>query len=260
MDGITLERLGNLHLVFLHLPIGFVVAAVLVEFWRWRRPSTEGAWLQGRLLAANAVASLITAGAGLLLAANGNYDGDTVALHRWAGAACAGLAIAVWLVHACGRVWMARATLGILLAATVIAGHYGATLTHGPAVAAWWRLEKPARKTAAVAVAGAGVAVPGTVVFAKDIEPVLAKACIDCHGPKKAKGRLRLDSREAALSAGTSGLPAIVPGNPAESELLRRVKLPRDDEEAMPSDNGPGLTPAEISALERWIAAGADWR
>lgn len=257
MDGITLERLGNLHLVFLHLPIGFVVAAVLVEFWRWRRPSAEGAWLQGRLLAANAVASLITAGAGLLLAANGNYDADTVALHRWAGVACAGLAIAAWLVHACGRVRVARATLGVLLVATVIAGHFGATLTHGPAVAAWWRVEKPAKKTVPVA---AVAATPGDAVFTKDIEPVLAKACIDCHGPQKSKGRLRLDNREAALAGGKSGLPAIVPGNPGKSELLRRVKLPRDDEEAMPSDDGPGLTPGEISALERWIATGAVWR
>jgi uncharacterized membrane protein len=255
MDGITLERLGNLHLVFLHLPIGFVVAAVLIEFWRWRRPSVENTWLQGRLLAANAVASLLTAGAGLLLAASGKYDGDTVTLHRWAGVVCAGLAIAAWLVHACGRVWLLRLTLAALLASTVVAGHFGATLTHGVAVADWWRVQKTPEKKPAMVKSSAP-----DPVFTKEIQPILAKACIDCHGPKKMKGRLRLDSREAALSAGKSGVPGIVPGKPGESELLRRVKLPRDDDEAMPSDEGPGLTPAEIAALERWISAGAVWK
>lgn len=255
MDGITLERLGNLHLVFLHLPIGFVVAAVLVEFWRWRRPSAEGAWLQGRLLAANAVASLLTAGAGLALAAGGKYEGELIAQHRWAGVVCAGLAIAAWLVHARGRIRLARVTLGLLAAGTIVAGHLGATLTHGPGVTAWWRAEKP--KPAAVATKAAPAEARN--VFTSEIQPILAKACIDCHGPEKAKGRLRLDTREATLAGGKSGVPTLVPGKPEESELLRRVKLPRDDDEAMPSDEGPGLTPAEIAALERWIAAGAAW-
>lgn len=255
MDGITLERLGNLHLVFLHLPIGFVVAAVLIEVWRWRRPLAEGAWLQGRLLAANAVAALLTAGAGLALASGGAYEGELLSQHRWAGVACAGLAIAAWLVHARGRAWLARGTLGLLMAATVVAGHLGATLTHGPGVTAWWRFEKakPAVVIASVATAD------GANVFENEIQPILVKTCIECHGPEKAKGRLRLDSREAALSGGKSGVPSIVPGKPEESELLRRVKLPRDDDEAMPSGDGPGLMPAEISALERWIAAGAKW-
>jgi mono/diheme cytochrome c family protein len=93
----------------------------------------------------------------------------------------------------------------------------------------------------------------------KEIQPVLERACIDCHGPEKARGRLRLDSRAAALLGGKSGVPAVVPGKPETSELLRRVKLPRDHDEAMPADEGPGLSAAEIAALERWIAAGAAW-
>lgn len=258
MDGIILERLGNLHLVFLHLPIGFVVAAVLVESWRWRRPSAEGAWLQGRLLAANAVATLLTAGAGLLLASGGDYSGDTLAWHRWTGVACAGLSIAAWLAHARGGAWLARGTLAALLASVVVAGHLGGTLTHGEAVASWWRAPKPAAKPAA-GVAPVQAVAAGDVSFAKEVEPILERACHDCHGPEKAKGRLRLDTREAALAGGKSGKPAITPGKPEASELVRRVKLPRDDEEAMPSDEGPGLTPAEIATLERWIAAGAKW-
>jgi hypothetical protein len=46
---------------------------------------------------------------------------------------------------------------------------------------------------------------------------------------------------------------------PEASELLRRVRLPRDDDEAMPLGDDPGLSVAEIEALEKWILAGAPW-
>lgn len=257
MAVITLERLGNLHLVFLHLPIGFVVAAVLSEFWSWRRPSAEGAWLQGRLLAANAVAALVAAGAGWMLASTGSYPVDLLALHRWAGVACAVLAVMAWLAQTRGTVRVARATLAALSAVTIFAGHQGATLTHGREVTAWWgasavEAKKPAETPR--------LAPPVAPVFTTEIQPVLERSCIECHGPRKARGKLRLDTREAALAADKSGLAAITPGKPEASELLRRVKLPRDDDEAMPAGDKPGLTPAEIEALEKWIAAGAIWR
>jgi hypothetical protein len=255
MDGMTLDRLGNLHLVFLHLPIGFVAAAVLLELWRWRRPSAEGDWLQNRLLAANAVAALLTAGAGLVLATRGTYPAETLMLHRWAGVAGAGLAIIVWMMHAAGQKRTARGLLAGLMAVTIYAGHQGATLTHGPDAVAFWKKEKPAPPKPVAEPASK----PSDDRFSREIKPLLERNCTDCHGVKKARGGLRLDSRAAALKAGKSGEPAIVPGHPETSEVIRRVRLPRDDDEAMPSDDGPGLTPAEITALEKWITDGAVW-
>lgn len=247
MDGMITERLGNLHLIFLHLPIGFVVAVVLLECWRWRRPSTEGAWLQGRLLAANAICTLLTAGAGLLLASAGGYAEEVLALHRWAGVACAGAAVAAWAMHLRCGMWPARAALGVLFTVTMIAGHLGATLTHGAGVTGWWGGDR-------AVPAFAGVK---NDVFVTQIQPVLERACIDCHGPEKARGRLRLDDRASALAGGESGVPAIVLGDVAASEMLRRVRLPRYHEDAMPSDDRPRLTESEINALERWITDGA---
>ncbi|NBP81868.1 hypothetical protein EBU58_14375, partial [bacterium] len=87
--------------------------------------------------------------------------------------------------------------------------------------------------------------------------PVLRRHCFECHGPHAQEGDLRFDDRAAALTGGYSG-PAFVPGKPGESELLRRVMLPRDDDEAMPP-RGPGLAPSEQKHLEQWIAQGAVW-
>jgi mono/diheme cytochrome c family protein len=261
MDGISLARLGNLHLVLLHLPIGFVVAAGLLELRRWRRPSAEGDLLQGRLLAVNAVAALLTAGAGLVLAATGKYPAETLELHRWAGVVCAGLAVAAWVAQARARPLVARVALAALFGATVVAGHFGATLTHGPEATVFWgsaavKTVKPFVKPVVKPTVDAAAA---SNVFADKIQPVLERSCIECHGPNKIKGRLRLDSREAALAGGRSGKPAIKPGRPEASELLRRIRLPRDDEEAMPSGGDPSLSVAEIDAFEKWILAGAPW-
>src|SRR5436189_69231 len=84
-----------------------------------------------------------------------------------------------------------------------------------------------------IAAAAAG-AEPPAVDFARDVWPVLRRSCVDCHGPDKQKGELRLDSRAAVLKGGESG-PAVVPGKPDESDLIRRVALPKGDDGAMPA-------------------------
>lgn len=96
-----------------------------------------------------------------------------------------------------------------------------------------------------------------SVDFARDIEPLLIRRCSECHGPDKQKGDLRLDTRAAALKVGESGNAALVPGQPDNSELLRRVTT-QDPDDRMPP-KGEGLTPAEVELLRQWIAEGATW-
>src|SRR6478752_4980470 len=68
--------------------------------------------------------------------------------------------------------------------------------------------------------------------FELKVRPILAGACVKCHGEKKASGGLRLDSREAMLSGGDSG-PAVVPGDPEGSPLVLAVRH-TDDALKMP--------------------------
>lgn len=87
--------------------------------------------------------------------------------------------------------------------------------------------------------------------FERDVYPLLQRACFECHGAKKQEGDLRLDQRDAALLM-------IEPGRPDESELLRRVLLPRGHDDIMPAIGEP-LTESETGVLRRWIASGAEW-
>jgi mono/diheme cytochrome c family protein len=65
-------------------------------------------------------------------------------------------------------------------------------------------------------------AVSRAVDFAKDIQPIFAGHCYDCHGPDKQEAQFRLDSKTIALQGGELG-PAIVPGKSAESLLIQAV-------------------------------------
>src|SRR5262245_37159138 len=76
------------------------------------------------------------------------------------------------------------------------------------------------------------------VDFVKDILPILEKQCFKCHGAEKQKGKMRLDSRDAALKGGKAG-PALVAGDASKSELIRRVNLPKSDDDFMPSEGEP---------------------
>ncbi len=97
--------------------------------------------------------------------------------------------------------------------------------------------------------------------FNRDIRPLLSEHCFACHGPdpSERKAKLRLDTREGALSRGESGEPAIVPGQSGKSEAILRM-LSTDREEVMPPPKAKHRpTPEQIELLKRWVDAGAPW-
>lgn len=95
------------------------------------------------------------------------------------------------------------------------------------------------------------------VDFSRDVLPILRRACWECHGAAKQEGGLRLDLREAALRGGESGV-VIEPGRAVDSELVRRIALPREDSEVMPSRGQP-LSSPQVALIQRWINDGARW-
>ncbi len=91
-----------------------------------------------------------------------------------------------------------------------------------------------------------------TVDFAKEVRPILEKACLQCHNAQKSFGNVRLDSREEMLKS-RSGGPVLTPGQPLKSSLYTSA-----DKGTMPP-TAPKLSAAEISVLRKWIEEGAAW-
>ena len=94
------------------------------------------------------------------------------------------------------------------------------------------------------------------VDFSKEIQPLLAKHCFECHGQKKQKNDLRLDTKESALKGGENG-PVILPGKSAESRLIHLVAGLNKDIVMPPK--GERLTQEQVGLLRAWIDQGAHW-
>jgi hypothetical protein len=99
------------------------------------------------------------------------------------------------------------------------------------------------------------------VQFNRDIRPILSDNCFACHGPdeKKRDSGLRLDIREEAVKE-RDGIRAIVPGKPAESDLVERITSKDEDEVMPPPKTHKKLTAAQIETIKRWIAEGAQYQ
>ncbi|MEO0445878.1 MAG: PSD1 and planctomycete cytochrome C domain-containing protein [Verrucomicrobiota bacterium] len=93
----------------------------------------------------------------------------------------------------------------------------------------------------------------GAPDYAQDIRPLLSDRCIKCHGPGDQKGRLRLDSREAALKV-------IDLESPENSELLYRLTTDVEEDEMPPKKGGTKkLTPEQVELFQEWVLAGAPY-
>lgn len=97
----------------------------------------------------------------------------------------------------------------------------------------------------------------GAAFFETKVRPALIRHCYECHSAdaKKVKGGLLLDTRAGWQRGGDSGLPAVVPGNPDESPLIRAVRHVEEDF-AMPPRQ-PKLPDAIIADLVAWVRMGA---
>ena len=119
----------------------------------------------------------------------------------------------------------------------------------------------------AAALAGCGGGhpddLPDQVEFNRHVRPILSDRCFTCHGPDPGtrEAELRLDLREVATAL-REGYErrAIEPGDPGDSELMRRVHSTDPDVRMPPPGTRKPLSHQEIALLEKWIADGAEWQ
>lgn len=112
---------------------------------------------------------------------------------------------------------------------------------------------RPAAAAALCLAALAGRPAPVAATTYADLRPLLEQHCLVCHTGEAAPVGLRLDSHAAILQGSRNG-PVVRSGDPAGSELIRRIRgssLPR-----MPMTGPPFLSDSEIAAFERWVAGG----
>ncbi|GGB01260.1 c-type cytochrome domain-containing protein [Puia dinghuensis] len=247
--------IAHFHPVIVHLPIGMLLAALLLQVLSGRpayaalRPAVPVVLLAG---AVSAIASCVT---GWLLAADGDYEESLVAWHRWLGISLTLLSLVVyWRVRRRGFDRMHTLLSLGLLALVVVTGHLGGSLTHGSDYLAVGGSASPA----SAEVDSPIVNVQAAKAYAEIVRPILRDNCFSCHGATRQKGGLRMDETAALMKGGKDGV-VIEPGNGSGSELIKRLLLPEEEEHHMPPKQKKQLTERQIALLHWWIDQGADF-
>lgn len=213
------------------------------------------------ILALAAPITLVTAVCGWLLSLGGGYSENLLEWHKWLGTATALGCLLAAILFQRGKIAAYRVTLFITVAILMVAGHLGGSLTHGSDYLTRYApaplkqlLGLPATNKSSAE--GPQATLSQRPVFSEMIAPLFENKCVNCHGPAKSKGGLRLDSYSALQKGGDDGL-IFNPGNASQSELLRRILLPLDADDHMPPEGKPQLNSREIAVLKWWVESGA---
>jgi len=250
----ALTLIGRLHPLLVHLPIGILLLAMVLEALSARasyaglKPAADLSLLLG---ACSAVLSCCT---GWLLSQTGDYDAGLVVVHQWLAISLTAVSIGLYFVLR-GRPagWRGGALMMMVLILLILTGHWGGSLTHGPGYLTA-DLSPEASQPTLRPVAD----IQSAVVYSAMVQPVLHDNCYGCHSASRVKGGLWLDAPDRILKGGKDG-PVIVPGQAAASLLVKRVLLPIDDEHHMSPKEKGQLTPMEIGLLRWWIDNGASF-
>jgi uncharacterized membrane protein len=248
------DFIGRFHPVLVHLPIGILLMAVVFHLLSYKKkfevlqPALKISLLLGAL---GAIVSCIS---GFLLSQSGEYDEALVSTHQWFGI---GLSVIGLLAYyfAVKNIQYNKWLMPLMGLLIIITGHLGGSLTHG---------EDFLTKSFSLKEGGGAVTnklipnVQQVVAYNDIVKPILEAKCYTCHGTAKQKGKLRLDETAFIDKGGEEG-KVIIAGSAGESELIKRMLLPLDNEDHMPPKEKPQPTKAQIELLNWWINSGADY-
>ena len=232
--------LGHFHPLILHFPI-VLILVTNVQFWR-KDPNIS------IYISLTTILTLLSAITGLVLSLEGGSKGQLILTHQWMGIAVSYLMVG-WYWQSQNEVYSKnyyKTIHGLLVVLIVLTGHFGGMITHGKDFLALGQNDDPALAS-----------IPDDpIVFEHIVQPILNKKCVSCHNENKAKGALLLTDFSELLQGGESG-EAINQSEPGNSELLKRVLLPSENEDHMPPNEEQQLSQSELVALSSWIELGA---
>ncbi|UXP32035.1 hypothetical protein N6H18_16960 [Reichenbachiella agarivorans] len=247
---------GRFHPLIVHLPIGFLMIAALMEIaerlsWLSNvRPAIIFSLLLG---VASAVAASVL---GYMLGTSGDYAPDMLDAHMWAGiittvvAAAALLLKTRWVDFTKVQTQLYLGLLAVMMIAMSATGHLGGNMTHGSDYLTKYApfIPKPVDPLARPKVTD----IQQAQIFGDVVHPIIRDRCMSCHSSEKQKGKLSFSSIEEYLKGGESG-DLIVAGDASASELFRRISLPAGHDDIMPPEGKEPLTEEQQLLIKFWI-------
>ena len=264
---------GRFHPLLVHLPIGFLMLIALIEVLRLLGKLSVSAEVIRIALFVSALSATFACVAGYFLSLEGGYNEEILDDHKWQGI---GLATFCWVALIAQNQWLTKKikftkfiylpalTLATLL--TFVAGHHGGNLTHGetyltentpPTFRNWLGMpdkiiDKQATEKATAQLADVNEA----MVYQEIIHPIFKQKCEQCHNAGKMKGNLRMDEMALLQKGGKNGV-IFKANNVEESEFIKRILLPDNDEHHMPPKGKNQISENELSLMKWWVEQGA---
>ncbi len=282
--------LGRFHIIALHLPVGVLILAAIVEtavFLR-HRSSRVLAPAMNFILMVGATGSVVAVVFGIILARKGGFGFAEFYAHQAFGIATAIAALLTMMLKLAADsrpafTWPYRMIFALTMLIMTVGAHFGGNMVHESDYLIKYapktvregieQIEhsilgyfEPARNGAGPShdqpPSKAGTQAAYTrisrtaTVYDAIVAPILADRCISCHGEEKSKADLRLDTHEFILKGSSNG-EVIVAGQPEKSKLIQSVSLPLDHDDHMPPLKKPQPTAHEIALLTWWVKEGA---
>lgn len=246
------ELISRLHPLLVHLPIGILLLAALFQLLALKPGYASLHAATSIALFWGMISAILSCVSGYLLSLSGDYDEESVNTHKWFAIATATVSLIAYLFNRWENEF-AKWVILLMVPLIFVTGHLGGSLTHGSDYLTKGfsgkdsLVEKEIQPIADVQEAN---------VYAEIIQPIFENKCYGCHNKSKRKGGLRLDEPALILKGGKDG-KVIKPGNTDESDMMKRLLLPRNDEDHMPPKEKPQLKDNEIALIHWWIATGA---
>ena len=243
--------------MLVHLPIGILLVALLLQWMGRKEKYKSFSSAVPVVLLAGALSALAACITGYLLSISDDYDESLVSWHMWMGIATALVSLMLYAKEKNPQFAINKKILSLgLLVLIFVTGHLGGSLTHGSDY-----LSKPLKNifsndTVSAATIQPLANVQEAMAYTDVVKPILATKCYSCHGANKQKGGLRMDDSLRLMKGGKDG-KIILPGNTGESELIKRLLLPVDNDDHMPPKEKPQPTEQQIALLQWWISQGA---
>ena len=245
------ELIGRFHPLLVHLPIGILLIAALFQLLAFKPKYAALHAATSIALFWGMISAILSCISGYFLSLSGDYDEELIDTHTWFAIATASISLIAYLFNRWENEF-AKWVILLMVPLIFVTGHLGGSLTHGSDY-----LTKGFSKDSVIEKAIKPIAdVQEANAYADIIRPIFESKCYGCHNKSKKKGKLRLDEPEFILKGGKDG-KVINPGNADESDLMKRLLLPRNEEHHMPPKEKPQLKDNEIELIHWWIATGA---
>ncbi|MFS4469750.1 c-type cytochrome domain-containing protein [Maribacter sp. 2210JD10-5] len=251
--------IGRFHPLFVHLPIGFIILAVLMEWYQRLKKKDKLSSLISYAWLLAGIGGAFAAFCGWYLGETGLYFEDDLFLHRWIGIAIVILSFLGWWLKKSPEKYsnVVHQTANIIIIALIsFEGHLGGNLTHGEEYLFEFAPEGIRNMMLSENTEETDLSKADSVFVYNDlVMPIFKQKCFACHDNNVQRGGLNMASIDSMLVGGDGG-PAYLAGNVGESELFRRITLPQKNIKFMPPVGDP-LTYDEIKIVEWWIGTGA---